>query len=530
VKVFISWSGETSKRVALALKELIQLCLAPVEAFVSSEDLALGSTWQPLLEKELSASDVGILCLTADSIQSPWVLFEAGAMLRAKLLIPYLVDLGTADLPPPLRAYHAGSGDEATAKMLFSISEAAGLAIGGSVMKQRFDAFWPPIKARISGRAERPELSGQLGLVTVFRSRAEGLEALAPLLENEIQTTKKRLWLVGSSLQGFDVGAASGRSNVVTAVAAAAGIAGLDVRILLTDPSHCGHREAPEKKNPGRIAAEIEDGISKLLMEGVPPDRVRLYPGTPTVSAVATDDYMLLNPYPYAQPAHQCFSMLVRKMSEGGIYQQYCQSHFEQGWELGIPLARAAQEDIVVGTDWQDKNPHALALRAAHASGRPHRAVHIEAWRGDRLLVWRRRDDRWELPGGHPRWQNDRAEEPRSAAARELLEELGLDGTSVAQHAPKLARSLRQRGRWFKPGQNGRDNEWVYVYRVDVGKALKIPWPPHDSEEPTSNPLSEEGNKSPRWVNLRELLKLANAHPLLLASSLKLFIGRTVLK
>ena len=40
VKVFISWSGERSKKIAKALKKWIKNVIQSVEPFVSSEDIA----------------------------------------------------------------------------------------------------------------------------------------------------------------------------------------------------------------------------------------------------------------------------------------------------------------------------------------------------------------------------------------------------------------------------------------------------------------------------------------------------------
>ena len=45
MKIFISWSGEKSRRIALMLREWFPNVLNAVEPFVSSEDIAKGSRW-----------------------------------------------------------------------------------------------------------------------------------------------------------------------------------------------------------------------------------------------------------------------------------------------------------------------------------------------------------------------------------------------------------------------------------------------------------------------------------------------------
>lgn len=68
MKVFISWSGDLSKRIAIALKEWIPNVLQSAEPYVSSEDIDKGSRWSTDIAKELADSTYGILCVTSASI------------------------------------------------------------------------------------------------------------------------------------------------------------------------------------------------------------------------------------------------------------------------------------------------------------------------------------------------------------------------------------------------------------------------------------------------------------------------------
>ena len=82
MKLFISWSGEVSHRVALHFKEWLPVVLPFVEAWVSSEDIPKGSRWGAELATQLEGTDAGIVCLVPGNIDEPWLNFEAGALIR----------------------------------------------------------------------------------------------------------------------------------------------------------------------------------------------------------------------------------------------------------------------------------------------------------------------------------------------------------------------------------------------------------------------------------------------------------------
>lgn len=83
MKVFISWSGEVSHKVALALHDWLPCVLNEAKPFVSSEDIRKGNRWLLDISKELATTRFGIICLTPDNLTAPWILFEAGALSKS---------------------------------------------------------------------------------------------------------------------------------------------------------------------------------------------------------------------------------------------------------------------------------------------------------------------------------------------------------------------------------------------------------------------------------------------------------------
>jgi TIR domain len=100
-KIFISWSGEKSKNIALVLKEWVPLILPSVEAFVSDEDIEKGSRSLNIISSELQEARYGIFCLTAENLSSPWIYFEAGAISKTidnSRIMPILFDIEGSDI------------------------------------------------------------------------------------------------------------------------------------------------------------------------------------------------------------------------------------------------------------------------------------------------------------------------------------------------------------------------------------------------------------------------------------------------
>jgi hypothetical protein len=86
MKVFISWSGALSRALAVELREWLPMVVQQVDAWISTRDIDPGQRWALVLGQELEKSDFAIVCLTPDNRQSPWLLFEAGAVARMNKL------------------------------------------------------------------------------------------------------------------------------------------------------------------------------------------------------------------------------------------------------------------------------------------------------------------------------------------------------------------------------------------------------------------------------------------------------------
>lgn len=101
-KIFISWSGENSKKIAMELKEILEKKIfisTDLECFVSTVDIASGDDWWNKIKKELMKCKQGILCVTKENIKAPWIFYEAGAMVARDVpTIPLLFNCNVNSL------------------------------------------------------------------------------------------------------------------------------------------------------------------------------------------------------------------------------------------------------------------------------------------------------------------------------------------------------------------------------------------------------------------------------------------------
>lgn len=176
MKVFISWSGERSQALAVALRDWLPLVLHFVEPWVSQSDIEAGERWALEVAKELEASNFGIICITKDNIASEWLLFEAGALSRSMQegrVIPLLLDLEYKDITGPVAQFQAKKFESGGIwDIVNSINRCVEVAVPEARLRQLFEALWPELEKKA---AEIPETSGTKRAI---RTQHEILEEL----------------------------------------------------------------------------------------------------------------------------------------------------------------------------------------------------------------------------------------------------------------------------------------------------------------------------------------------------------------
>lgn len=186
VKIFISWSGERSRRLAEALKEIIPFIVPVAEAYVSSSDIDKGSRWAVDIAKELQDSSFGILCLTKENQNAPWILFEAGALGKSMdkaRVVPVLLDLKKSEIDGPLLQFQAADfSEEEIRKVVSAINESCGDMKGSSERIFRsFQKWWPDLKTRYD--EIMASTTGSVGDDLIDKEAADDSKILEEILE-----------------------------------------------------------------------------------------------------------------------------------------------------------------------------------------------------------------------------------------------------------------------------------------------------------------------------------------------------------
>lgn len=154
--MFVSWSGDRSRATALGLKSLLEDMLQEaVEVFVS-DHIAPGEVWARRLETELEQSELGVLCLTRENFQAPWLLFEAGALAKrfgSARVIPYLIDElpAEASQSPLAQFQHVQANREDTLRLMKSVNELRPNPLPAQRLERAFERWWPDFEATLEG-------------------------------------------------------------------------------------------------------------------------------------------------------------------------------------------------------------------------------------------------------------------------------------------------------------------------------------------------------------------------------------------
>ena len=110
MNIFLSWSGDHSKHVAGVLRQYIRKVVQEADCFFSKGDIEAGTPWLREISDKLVSHSLGIVCVTKENQERPWINYEAGA-LSSKLdsfhVVPLVIGMEEADLKMPLASLQA---------------------------------------------------------------------------------------------------------------------------------------------------------------------------------------------------------------------------------------------------------------------------------------------------------------------------------------------------------------------------------------------------------------------------------------
>lgn len=155
MKIFISWSGERSKAIANILYDWLPLVIQTAKPWLSASDIDKGTRWSTDIATQLEETSFGIICLTPENLEAPWIHFEAGALSKTidgSFVCPYLYEIEPTDIEGPLVQFQSTSANkDDTKKLIHTINNALPESMTEQQIDKAFEVWWKDLKEKLEG-------------------------------------------------------------------------------------------------------------------------------------------------------------------------------------------------------------------------------------------------------------------------------------------------------------------------------------------------------------------------------------------
>ncbi|NNP67274.1 toll/interleukin-1 receptor domain-containing protein [Acinetobacter sp. Ac_5812] len=160
MKVFLSWSGDKSKETAELLDSWIRCVLQAVDPWISTKHIGRGALWFTEVADQLQHTTIGIICLTKENLNKPWILFEAGSLARgltSSRVCTFLVDLQPTDIEPPLSQFnHTLPNKDNMRALIDTLNESLKEnKLRDDILETVFETYWPKFETEFGAILKR---------------------------------------------------------------------------------------------------------------------------------------------------------------------------------------------------------------------------------------------------------------------------------------------------------------------------------------------------------------------------------------
>lgn len=253
-ELFISWSGERSKAVALVLRDWLPKVINALKPWLSASDIEKGTRWAAEVTEKLSLSTVGIICLTPENLHEDWILFEAGALSKLKnaYVCTFLLGLASTEVEFPLAQFQStgATKNEAFELMRTLNNRLGGESLPDAHLAEAFEVWWPRLEDKLADisrritatagrRSDRDLIEEILKLVRTQVLYAGRRELLDDLLKAEPEIAPKEKPFVQVVLDAFysiDPKAVVGTRAIDGSGVMIAGVSGTGARFTVSIP------------------------------------------------------------------------------------------------------------------------------------------------------------------------------------------------------------------------------------------------------------------------------------------------------
>lgn len=204
IKVFLSWSNDLTRFVAEQFYQRLRTVLGgKAEPFLSSHMVGGDRSFNKMLDA-LRISDYGLVFLSRDELNPPWVVFEAGAVecnRKCSTVIPVTVGFSPGQTEPPLRPLRQAVSifDENSIRQIFSVI--CQKAKGDSVQVEDGFSEWFSALKQGTQKLLIGSLSSGAGWELVKATKlAEGTDKSPFQASDAFRLASQRLVFVGQNL------------------------------------------------------------------------------------------------------------------------------------------------------------------------------------------------------------------------------------------------------------------------------------------------------------------------------------------
>lgn len=161
--IFFSWSGARSQKLAEEFFRFLPDIIQKAKPWMSGK-IEKGRRWSPELATALQDARIGIVFLTPENLEAPWILFESGALAKivnTAHMCPYLLGVEKKDVSKPLADFQLTEANEHdTRELLHTLNRALDAGIEEPRLARTFEQFWPELAKNIDRiRKETPALA-----------------------------------------------------------------------------------------------------------------------------------------------------------------------------------------------------------------------------------------------------------------------------------------------------------------------------------------------------------------------------------
>lgn len=227
MQIFLSWSKPKSKEIAIEMRRfLLGLFKNDITIWMSSESIKFGTYSLPTIANALRDSDKCISIITQSNYESPWILYEAGAIAGHKdaldiseksIVVPILFDDIDADklkTSPLCQFQFVVFSKINIQKLVRQINEETNSYLDIDVLNDQFELNWTSLNDRVTEILCRYSVCGNIPVTCDFLIEELGRKNFpSPFCGNVIQyetdfetqklyevlleNADKRLWIFG---------------------------------------------------------------------------------------------------------------------------------------------------------------------------------------------------------------------------------------------------------------------------------------------------------------------------------------------